>query len=112
MLYDHLGNYTVAFLAAGCPPIIGALLMCFIYLTNSSTPTSDAETGNETDINEAEEAEGKTLLSSNGNEATLTTAVTATTFVNTDDDVEIVTTENQVREGAIKAASKTVFSSH
>ena len=31
LLYDSLGNYTVAFLAAGCPPIIGAVLMCCIY---------------------------------------------------------------------------------
>jgi len=41
-LYDSLGNdYTVAFIVAGIPPILGAMLMCLIYrvktpLSNSS----------------------------------------------------------------------------
>jgi len=29
-LYDHFGNYTLAFILAGVPPIVGALLMLFI----------------------------------------------------------------------------------
>ena len=31
LLKDKLGNYTVAFICAGIPPLIGALFMCFIY---------------------------------------------------------------------------------
>ena len=31
LLKDKLGNYTVAFVCAGIPPLVGALLMCFIY---------------------------------------------------------------------------------
>ena len=31
LLKDKLGNYTVAFICAGIPPLVGALLMCFIY---------------------------------------------------------------------------------
>ena len=30
-MYDHLGDYTAAFLVAGIPPIVGALLMFIIY---------------------------------------------------------------------------------
>ena len=29
-LYESLGTYQVAFLLAGCPPILCALIMCFI----------------------------------------------------------------------------------
>ncbi|XP_054718143.1 monocarboxylate transporter 10-like [Uloborus diversus] len=31
LLYDHMKNYNVAFLAAGVPPIVGALLLCLIH---------------------------------------------------------------------------------
>ncbi|XP_023236617.1 monocarboxylate transporter 10-like [Centruroides sculpturatus] len=31
LLYDKLGNYTIAFIAAGIPPILGAILMCIIH---------------------------------------------------------------------------------
>ena len=37
-LKDRLGNYTVAFICAGIPPIVGSLLMCFIY--RAKQPTS------------------------------------------------------------------------
>lgn len=30
MLYDKLHSYEVAFVAAGVPPILGAIVMCFI----------------------------------------------------------------------------------
>ncbi|XP_061193499.1 monocarboxylate transporter 10-like [Saccostrea echinata] len=30
LLYDHLHTYEIAFVAAGAPPIIGAIVMCFI----------------------------------------------------------------------------------
>ncbi|XP_035226613.1 monocarboxylate transporter 10-like isoform X2 [Stegodyphus dumicola] len=31
LLYDYMKNYNVAFLAAGVPPIVGALLLCLIH---------------------------------------------------------------------------------
>lgn len=31
MLYDRLGNYKIAFLAAGVPPILASAFMCFIH---------------------------------------------------------------------------------
>lgn len=34
-LYDWLGNYTIPFIAAGIPPIMGALFMCLIYRVSS-----------------------------------------------------------------------------
>lgn len=37
LLYDHLGTYNIAFHIAGCPPILGALLMFFIP---KATPVS------------------------------------------------------------------------
>ena len=40
-LKDQLGNYTVAFVCAGIPPLVGALLMCFIYKVKYTKP-SDA----------------------------------------------------------------------
>lgn len=33
LLYDHLGTYNIAFHIAGCPPILGAILMFFIPKT-------------------------------------------------------------------------------
>ena len=35
LLKDKLGNYTVAFICAGIPPLVGAMLMCFIYRVKS-----------------------------------------------------------------------------
>ena len=35
ILFDQLGNYTLAFILAGIPPICGAFLMCFIYKIKS-----------------------------------------------------------------------------
>ncbi|UYV79357.1 SLC16A2 [Cordylochernes scorpioides] len=47
-LYDRLGNYTLAFLLAGVPPLVGAALMFIIHRmpvpapeTSSSTPPKD-----------------------------------------------------------------------
>lgn len=37
-LYDWLGNYTVAFIVAGIPPIVGAALMCLIYKVGNDQP--------------------------------------------------------------------------
>ncbi|KAK0048377.1 monocarboxylate transporter 10 [Biomphalaria pfeifferi] len=38
LLYDHLGSYNIAFHIAGCPPIIGALIMFFIPRTKPNVP--------------------------------------------------------------------------
>ena len=44
MLYDELGNYTAAFLAAGIPPIIGASLLFLIYwMPGSNTAIYQAD---------------------------------------------------------------------
>ncbi|KAG8195907.1 hypothetical protein JTE90_001142 [Oedothorax gibbosus] len=37
LLYDHLKNYNVAFLAAGIPPIIGSILLCLIHKIPKTT---------------------------------------------------------------------------
>ena len=36
VLYDQFGNYTLAFILAGIPPIVGALLMCIIHKVGNS----------------------------------------------------------------------------
>ena len=36
-IYDHVGNYIPAFLAAGVPPIVGALVMFSIRCIHSGT---------------------------------------------------------------------------
>ena len=41
---DKLGNYTVAFICAGIPPVIGALLMCFIYRVNTPSESKNDAT--------------------------------------------------------------------
>ena len=33
MLYKHYESYAIAFFCAGCPPIIGAIIMCGMYFT-------------------------------------------------------------------------------
>ncbi|KAH9525015.1 hypothetical protein Btru_000111 [Bulinus truncatus] len=38
LLYDHLGTYNIAFHIAGCPPILGALIMFFIPRTKPNVP--------------------------------------------------------------------------
>ena len=38
ILFDQLGNYTLAFILAGIPPILGAFLMCLIYKIKSPEP--------------------------------------------------------------------------
>ena len=38
LLKDKLGNYTVAFICAGIPPLVGAILMCFIYRVKDQKP--------------------------------------------------------------------------
>ncbi|XP_059166367.1 monocarboxylate transporter 10-like [Physella acuta] len=38
MLYDSLGSYNIAFHVAGCPPVLGALIMFFIPRTKPNVP--------------------------------------------------------------------------
>lgn len=53
LLYDHMKNYNVAFLAAGVPPIVGALLLCLIHrIPLAQSESIDEEMGK----NEAEDA--------------------------------------------------------
>ncbi len=56
LLKDNLGNYTVAFLAAGCPPIIGAVVMTLIYRVGNNQAETEAE------IEEDRQAENAGLL--------------------------------------------------
>ena len=57
-MYDHLGDYTAAFLVAGIPPIVGALLMVIIYRVDGHKVPNDAsvESGNATPGNETPSA--------------------------------------------------------
>lgn len=42
LLYDHLGSYDLAFHLAGCPPILGALIMFFIPKQKQNVPAVNA----------------------------------------------------------------------
>ena len=44
-IYDHVGNYIPAFLAAGVPPIVGALVMFSIRCIHSGTTIKQENTG-------------------------------------------------------------------
>jgi len=44
LIYDKLGNYFVAFIGAGVPPIVGALLMLFIRKFPAKSATARTET--------------------------------------------------------------------
>ncbi|XP_059084168.1 monocarboxylate transporter 10-like isoform X2 [Tigriopus californicus] len=92
MLYDYLGNYTVAFLAAGCPPIIGSLVMCAIHYARGTRTPSDQHSSDEEDNLNGDVSQN--LLShsqengsnskndpGSGARTGLTNTVTATTFL-------------------------------
>ena len=36
ILYKYYGSYFTVFICAGCPPIIGSILMCGMYITKAS----------------------------------------------------------------------------
>ncbi len=44
-MYDRLGNYTVAFIAAGIPPLVGAAFMCLIYKVGNVSKYKEVEGG-------------------------------------------------------------------
>lgn len=92
MLYDYLGNYTVAFLAAGCPPIFGSLVMCAIHYARGTRTGSDQHSSDEEDNLNGDVSQN--LLShsqengsnskndpGSGARTGLTNTVTATTFL-------------------------------
>jgi hypothetical protein len=84
-LYDTLGNYTVAFLAAGVPPIIGALLMCFIYRVKS--PQDHISIVNDTPISLEGGDQSQELLKTNGEPpvVTITASDTTTTMLSVEE---------------------------
>ena len=36
ILYKYYGSYFVVFICAGCPPIIGSILMCGMYMKKAT----------------------------------------------------------------------------
>ncbi len=64
VFFDNLGNYTLAFLLAGIPPIVGAALMFSIYCVRG---TREGEGRKE----EKEEEEERQSLSSSATETTI-----------------------------------------
>ena len=41
IIYDTMKTYTIAFICAGIPPLVGALLMCFIYRAKTDSDHTD-----------------------------------------------------------------------
>jgi hypothetical protein len=68
-MYDHLGGYTTAFLVAGIPPIVGAVLMFLIYRVDGNPTATTVEVMADQNVEAA---------TSNGG---MTGSVTKTTFV-------------------------------
>merc|ERR1719219_1596426 len=71
-LYDYFKNYTVAFVVAGIPPIVGAGFMCLIYRMN--TPSNHANSSTDVNI----EAMGKNEMKTETSPPTLMQSLTAT----------------------------------
>jgi hypothetical protein len=71
-MYDHLGDYTAAFLVAGIPPIVGACLMFLIYRVDGHK-TPDAESA------------GAECADAAGSASGLTGSATKTTIVAEED---------------------------
>jgi len=82
-LYDTLGeDYTVAFIVAGIPPIIGALFMCLIY--RMKAPENNTTTPCEVNI----EALGKNELKNSETSPSLMQSLTATTALSAETALE------------------------
>ena len=56
IFFDKLGNYTLAFILAGIPPIFGAFFMCLIYKVKSPVSSPPAMTSLETPLDSSGEA--------------------------------------------------------
>ncbi|KAG0444521.1 hypothetical protein HPB47_013704 [Ixodes persulcatus] len=41
MLYDSIGNYSLAFLLAGVPPVLASLLMCCIHFVGNRSQSDE-----------------------------------------------------------------------
>ena len=82
-LYDTLGkDYTVAFIVAGIPPIMGALFMCLIY--RMKAPENNTATPGEANI----EALGKNELKISETSPTLMQSLTATSALSAENALE------------------------
>merc|ERR1712223_2240739 len=82
-LYDTLGkDYTVAFIVAGIPPIMGALFMCLIY--RMKAPENNSATPCEANI----EALGKNELKISETSPTLMQSLTATSALSAENALE------------------------
>ena len=67
-MYDHFGNYTLAFILAGVPPLLGAGFMTCIYkVGNNSSSSIDAQT-TEATKKDLESAADQSLLQAAVNE--------------------------------------------
>ena len=82
-LYDSLGNdYTVAFIVAGIPPILGAMLMCLIYRVK--TPSS-----NSSEVHNVETLIGKNEVKTTSETShTLMQSLTATSALSAETALE------------------------
>lgn len=75
-MYDHMGNYTTAFLVAGVPPIVGAVVMFLIYRVNGNSPNAERSK-----TESVENGSDQNVIVTNG----LVESVTKTTFVPEDE---------------------------
>ena len=76
-LFDK--DYTVAFISAGIPPIVGAIFMCLIYLVKSPTTTS----GSSVEVS-IEILDDKNELKSSKTSPSMVQSLTATTNLSVD----------------------------
>ena len=45
MLKNQFNSYQIVFFCAGCPPIIGAIIMCGVYFTRCNIETNNNKEG-------------------------------------------------------------------
>lgn len=79
-MYDHLGNYNTAFIVAGIPPILGAVLMTLIYHVDGNATSNETAIQNDPELLPNQNVENGGI--SNGG---MTESVTKTTFVTEDE---------------------------
>ena len=66
-MYDHFGNYTLAFILAGVPPLLGAGFMTCIYKVGNNSRSNNAQT-TEATKKDLESAADQSLLQAAVNE--------------------------------------------
>ena len=79
-MYDHLGNYNTAFIVAGIPPIMGAVLMTLIYYVDGNVASNEIAIQTDPELLPNQNVENGGI--SNGG---MTESVTKTTFVTEDE---------------------------